>query len=889
MHRAWIAFLVLTLGVIVIASTSLASPPAPALQAAPDVQRPLIPFSKGIGALPNAGAREFDVAARPAPLRAAAATKPLGLVGGNFPISSVADPVTAADNVDRPASAYDAANGRYLTVWQADEGGTSTNIYGRLTTTAGVISPAILVMSREAGQQESPAVAYHAGSGQFWVVWQDGRSGVLWEIRARRFSPVGAPVGDEIAVSASANHATGPRITCGGARCAIVWSESDSDGTMQDTYGRTFDAAGSPLVAPQRINGPGPLAAWPDIAHNSATDQYLVVWSLGNESWDVQGQVLTSALAPVGGVTSISAAANNQVYPRVAYNSTGNRYAVVWQDGRGSVTWDVYGQMLTSAGAPQGGALAIYTGTRNDGHPAIAARSNADEFLVAFGTDSDATTGAAYFYVRARSISGAGTLGTVFDVRIDANQRTTIDVANRAATNEYLISWWDRYFGEGDIMGQRVTSARTLVGSLLMICAVRKGQETPAVAYNPQANEYMVAWSDFRSGQDYDIYARRLDGTGALIGAEIAVAVDGRLNQDPSIAYNRLRNEYLVAWGTIRDMNGRGFDIYIQRLSATGALLGGATLISSASGDHNEGYPRVAFNATTGEYAVTWHIVADGTWDVRVQRISGLGALTGAPLKLAMAGNQELPRIVYSQGQNEYMVIWYEQSGADGVRGQRVTAAGVTATLPITFLGADVTVRGTDIAVNGDTGCYVLVWATADRNIRGRYLNAAGAAAGSDFNITTSGLDVLPMAAYNSRAREFTIAWQRDVASMGWDLYARRVGGMLEGVLGDTFGVASAPEYQTEVELAANTSGGETLLVWQDFRAGNWDIYGQRWLPPSVPTMTPTRTATPTVTRTPTVTQTPTRTATQTRTATRVVFTPVARVYLPVILSNHSN
>ena len=38
----------------------------------------------------------------------------------------------------------------------------------------------------------------------------------------------------------------------------------------------------------------------------------------------------------------------------------------------------------------------------------------------------------------------------------------------------------------------------------------------------PDIDQYMVVWADFRSGQDYDIYGRRLSATGAFVGAEIA-------------------------------------------------------------------------------------------------------------------------------------------------------------------------------------------------------------------------------------------------------------------------------------------------------------------------------------------------------------------------------
>ncbi len=477
MRRLWIAVTLLVGSLCLIVPASLAertvdavpSVPSPIVQNDPDAPAPEAAASRAApaasGSLSAPGALATGLPERQPPPPAGAQAR--DLIGGNFPISNFADSVTGATDVDNPDAAYDPVRNRYLVVWRGDEGATNRNVYGCFVSAAGVVSPTIMLLVNAAGNQGNPAVAYEASAEQFWVVWEDGRSGTLWQVYARRFWSNGASVGDDILVSASANHATDARIVCGGGHCVIVWYEWTADETIEEVYGRAFGATGSPLDAPVRVSGAGTWALWPDVAYNSTDDQYLVVWTDAptSQNWDIKGQVLNNALSQVGAVIPVSTATNLQLLPRVAYSKIGNRYCVVWQDGRSSTNWDVYGQRLTAAGALQGAGFVVYASAYHDGNPSIAARSNADEFLVSYGAMGDATTrNGAYFEARASAITGAGVVGASFVVRFDANHRASIAVANRAGTNEYLMTWMDTYFGEGDIMGRRVLSNRTLAG-----------------------------------------------------------------------------------------------------------------------------------------------------------------------------------------------------------------------------------------------------------------------------------------------------------------------------------------------------------------------------------------------------------------------------------------
>lgn len=99
-----------------LAGRSRAAPPAPAPAAEPEQEAPLIPAAKAPLAAAAASVAPLAMPAFTGPPEHAA-VRPQALVGGNFPISNLVDPITSAIDVDRPASAYDPVNARYLTVW----------------------------------------------------------------------------------------------------------------------------------------------------------------------------------------------------------------------------------------------------------------------------------------------------------------------------------------------------------------------------------------------------------------------------------------------------------------------------------------------------------------------------------------------------------------------------------------------------------------------------------------------------------------------------------------------------------------------------------------------------------------------------------------------------
>ena len=347
--------------------------------------------------------------------------------------------------------------------------------------------------------------------------------------------------------------------------------------------------------------------------------------------------------------------------PAVTYNRTNNEYLVVWQgdDNSGALVdneFEIFGQRINAA-----------TG----------AELGADFRISAMGPDGNANFGA-------------------FNPA----------VAYNPFDNNYLVVWFgdDNSSGlvdeELEVFGQRlnaVTGAE--LGADFRISDmgpdgdVNFGGGFPALAYNSTNNEYLVVWvGDDNSGalvnDELEIFGQRLNAaTGAEMDADFRISnmgSDGDANFDafnPTVAYNSINNEYLVAWEG--DDNSSGlvndeFEIFAQRLNAaTGAELGADSRLSDMGPDGNANFsafhPALAYNRLNNEYLVVWEgddnsgALADQEFEVFGQRINAAtGAEIDADIRLSDVGSDGdanldavFPAVAHNSDFDEYLVVWF--------------------------------------------------------------------------------------------------------------------------------------------------------------------------------------------------------------------------------------
>jgi len=372
-------------------------------------------------------------------------------------------------------------------------------------------------------------------------------------------------------------------------------------------------------------------AAHAAVAYNSIYDEYLVVWEgddtsggLVDDEREIFGQLLSAVgggvltndfrISDVGGTGDAAFDARD---PDVAFNSTYNQYLVVWsaddpEDGVVDNEIEIWGQLLDA----DGGGLwdndfrISFNGGSGDPafegiYPAVVYNPNVDEYLVVWEGDHNA--------------------GGMVD-------------------------------NESEIWAQRVYSTGILVGSNERMSDMGGTGDAffdafqPDVVYNTRDHEYLIVWyGDDNAGglvdDELEIYGQLVDEDLAGVGANDARLSDmggtGDLVYDafhPSVAYNPMRNEYLVVWQGDDNVGGlvdNEFEIFSQRLDADlGGLGGNDYRLSDVGGVGDLTYnvawgPEVTYSPILDQYMVVWGGednvggMVDGEWETFAQMLNG--------------------------------------------------------------------------------------------------------------------------------------------------------------------------------------------------------------------------------------------------------------------------
>lgn len=362
-----------------------------------------------------------------------------------------------------------------------------------------------------------------------------------------------------------------------------VWSgDTDSNGLVDgelEIFGQRINPLdGSPLGAALRISAMGPdgdptyAAQRPSVVYNANANEYLVVWygdddTLGDDNNEVFARRVDATDGALLG-SQIQVSTVNQfgsgrdaLNPAVAYSPTSGFYLIIWQgDYLVDNDYEVVGVLMDGSGALQGGASAIsamgplYDPAYRGQQPAVAYNSSDDEFYVAWSGDSNVGS----------LVSGEY---EIYGKRLDA-------VTGGALSGQQRLS----------AMGPDGDPAYTA--------------QSPAVAYSPGENNYLVAWhgDDDTGGlvdNELEIFGQRVAADGTALGSDFRISTmlpDGDPAYKalhPKAGFDPLTGNFVVVWRGDQGVDGLvddEFEIFGQAVAAdTGSLTGSQFRLSVMS------------------------------------------------------------------------------------------------------------------------------------------------------------------------------------------------------------------------------------------------------------------------------------------------------------------
>lgn len=559
---------------------------------------------------------------------------------------------------------------------------------------------------------------------------------------------------------------------------------------------------------------PGPDYA-PAVAYNSGPAQeFLVVWyhqdGIYAQRYNWQG-------LPQGQNFVVCSGGDAPMNPALAYALSSDAYLVVWQAWSGQ-DHDLFGQMVDAEGTlldvpgtPEDESdpevyFTVYEGEGDQAFPDVA--FDGTNFLVVWG---DGYVDADGIYGRLFQADGTPASQPHPIVAGDGQLRRSPALAYNPTADEYLVVY---QHGEGaglDIYGRRLLPDGTMPGDEYPIMDAESTQQEPDLA-TAAWGAYVVVWQDYRNLGQADIYGRLVlaGADDSFDGAEFPICLDNEPQFSPGIAQAPSSGQFLVTWSDNRLEQVSARDIYGQRLRADANLLGENFALATANGDQDD--PVVAASQSPDIYLVAWTDERTGTLDIYGQRVAWTGSLLWYNLAVsAQLDLQTWPAVAYNSREDQFLAVWQDNaSGQGSIYGQRLSGRGDPLEEPWA-IESDPNNNGVPTAIYiSSTNHYAVLWNDHDDDlIEGRLVQPAGTGT-VFFTLPDSVGGIYPRAAYDAVNDRFLVVWEADGDIWNCAMCANGA------LCGQANQLTADETKQSFPDLAFDPANERFLVVWQD-------------------------------------------------------------------------
>ena len=474
--------------------------------------------------------------------------------------------------------------------------------------------------------------------------------------------------------------------------CAFaVWQQ---DGNPVCTAGQSQS---SPQVTPDGAGGA--IIAWRDMRAGTGNANIYAqrVDSSGVMMWTMDG-------------VAICTADNDQNYVQIVLDGAGGAI-ITWQDKRNGVDYNIYAQRVDANGVAKWAAdgVTICSASNDQYFPRIIPCEAGGAII----TWTDNRDGSARTYARRVNANGAALWGANGVAVCTSNgEQYDPQIATDGAAGAIIT--WEGFPASGHLIyAQHVSVTGALLwgaGGVKVCTSTFWGVYNPRIASDGSGGA-IVTWQNWEQYMPdyywYYLYAQRLDENGSRVwGNPVGVWTFWGMGSSLNIS-SEINTD--GAGGAIIGACGDG-GIDLQRIDASGTLLWPYLVVPPSS-------PYIWYFGLTADGAagaiVTWQEYRGGNYNIYAQRINASGTLlwtTGGVAVCAAAGNQGEPQLA-SDGSSGAVIAWSDSRDVanSDIYAQRITALGsmplppdttppqVTAVRPnggeVFFVGSQDTIR----------------------------------------------------------------------------------------------------------------------------------------------------------------------------------------------------
>lgn len=357
-----------------------------------------------------------------------------------------------------------------------------------------------------------------------------------------------------------------------------------------------------------------------------------------------------------------------QGHSDLAADGLGNLVAV-WssftQDGSG---WGVFGQRLSSAGAPLGDEFQVNSFTTGDQNSASVAADAAGDFVVVWTSAGQDGSGAGVFGQRFDADGVAA--GSEFQVNSTSTGNQSSPKVALSALGGFIVVWSsEEQDGSAEgVFGQRFSNSGAPLGNEFQVNTFTPGwQSLGEIAAGP-AGDFIVVWdSQDQDGSGRGVFGQRFDAGGAPAGSEFQVnTVTTGDEIFPAVAQNGA-GDFVVTWSSDEGAESN-WRVLAQRFGSDGLAVGGEIAVSG-SPEHSHLASSVAMDEA-GSFFLAWttHVPSpiplEDSWSlVFGRRYSAAGSPLEDEFRVNLESNYTGGVEVVANGPQSFAASWHTLGG----------------------------------------------------------------------------------------------------------------------------------------------------------------------------------------------------------------------------------